>query len=88
LDVGCGPGDVLIDLVIPKMQGIHCKEIVGVDISSEMVACAMENYQNEFISFHQMDIASDLSECSNYFGERQFDNITSFYCLHWIQNQK
>jgi juvenile hormone acid methyltransferase len=85
LDIGTGTGDVLVDFILPKMpRNFH--KIVGVDVSNEMLECARENFGSEFIEFHQLDISA-ISAC-RYLDNQQFDNITSFYCLHWIQNQK
>ena len=36
LDVGCGSGDVLVDTILPKLPE-NFIEIVGVDISDEMI---------------------------------------------------
>ena len=53
LDVGCGPGDVLIDFVVPKIPK-KCK-IVGVDISEEMIECAKRNFEGENVKFIKLD---------------------------------
>ena len=97
LDVGCGAGDVLVDLVLPKLQS-RFVEVVGIDISQEMIKYASEKYRNKFLKFMKVDIESDfLSSSTNTFIEAQnmgqlkpesFSFITSFYCLHWIQNQR
>ncbi|KAG5674680.1 hypothetical protein PVAND_004632 [Polypedilum vanderplanki] len=85
LDIGCGPGDVLFDFTLQKIpENFH--KIVGIDISNEMLNYARENFGNEFIEFHRVDI-SEISAFQRL-DNQQFDNITSFYCLHWIQNQK
>lgn len=97
LDIGCGAGDVLVDFVLPKLQN-KLAEVVGVDISQEMIKYASEKYRNKFLRFLKVDIESDfLSTTSKTLKVTQnmgqlkpesFSFITSFYCLHWIQNQR
>lgn len=85
LDIGCGTGDVLCDFVLPTVpKEIH--KIIGIDISPKILECARENFGSELMEFHRVDISS--ISCCEHFGNEEFDNITSFYCLHWIQNQK
>lgn len=93
LDIGTGAGDVLVEYLLPKMPE-HFAQLVGVDISKEMIKYASEMYQNEFLKFYKVDIESDFltpkrndqSTCP--LKPESFDFITSFYCLHWIQNQR
>lgn len=50
-----------------------------------MVQCASKQYKHPKMSFDKMDIEGDLGEfIKNY---KPFDHITSFTCLHWVQNQ-
>lgn len=81
------------------MKNTHCwildvvpimptnKRVVAVDISIEMIECARKLCRNDSITFEQLDIAGDFEECERKLAQK-FDNITSFYCLHWIQNQR
>lgn len=96
LDIGCGAGDVLVDVVLPKLQN-KLDEIVGVDISSEMIKYASEKYRSKILKFFKVDIESDFLSLKNLKRSPQvigdlkpesFNVITSFYCLHWIQNQR
>lgn len=93
LDIGCGSGDVLVDIILPKLDGDYT-EVVGIDVSSEMVKYANEKYHSEILKFLQIDIESDLfsskiseNKSENELKMESFEFITSFYCLHWIQNQ-
>lgn len=95
LDVGCGSGDVLIEIISPKITS-HSKEVIGVDISDDMIEFATQNYGSDNIKFMKVDIESDFL-LSNWkashqkiipLKEESFDFVTSFYCLHWIQNQR
>lgn len=84
LDIGCGAGDVLFELVLPKIP-INTK-VVGVDISKEMIKYANENYSNEYLKFFKVDIED--SKLNSPLQPNSFNFITSFYALHWIQNQR
>ncbi|KAH8266626.1 hypothetical protein KR018_003824 [Drosophila ironensis] len=82
LDVGSGSGNVLMDFVRPLLpiRG----QLVGTDISSQMVGYASKHYQGEERTrFQVLDIGCEMlpPELGG-----QFDHVTSFYCLHWVQN--
>lgn len=88
LDIVCGPGDVLVDFIVPLMPAKFDK-VVGVDLSSKMIEFARKKFQNEKIVFHQIDISDDLETCKEkVLDPCLFDNITTFCCLHWIQDQR
>lgn len=85
LDIGTGSGDVLVDFVAPIFGG-NC-HFVGTDISEEMVRFGRDNYSSTMdnVEFDRLDIANDVQSFLN--SHKRFNHITSFYCLHWIQNQ-
>lgn len=85
MDIGCGSGDVTIDFILPLLP-LNFKRLVGSDLSSDMIRYARESFQHPKISFQKLDISGDLT-CYLETIE-PFDHITSFYCLHWVQNQK
>lgn len=96
LDVGCGSGDVLVEILLPALKN-NFTEVVGVDISKEMIKYASEKYRYKFLKFLKADIESDflstkaLKRNAPKPGQLQpesFNFITSFFCLHWIQNQR
>lgn len=96
LDIGCGAGDVLVEVILPKLQS-NFDEVVGIDISKEMIKYASEKYRSKFLKFFKVDIESDFlgSKSGNktaravgHLKPESFNFITSFYCLHWIQNQR
>lgn len=53
--------------------------VLGVDLSPEMVDYARRNYATDRLSFARGD-AADLRP------EGRFDLITSFACLHWLED--
>jgi juvenile hormone acid methyltransferase len=83
LDIGCGSGDVLYEFVLPKIP-INTK-VVGVDISMEMIKYANKNYGNELLKFYKVDIEDTKIAPLQ---PNTFNFVTSFYALHWIQNQR
>lgn len=85
LDVGCGSGDVLMDFVYPLVPKAFDK-IVGVDLSPKMVRHGKKSYsQTKRVDFKVLDIGTETLPkeflCA-------YDHVTSFYCLHWVQNQR
>lgn len=97
LDVGCGAGDVLAEIIVPKLSSKFVK-VIGGDISAEMIKYASEKYRSKFLRFLKVDIESDflptksqkITQANNgqQLQPESFSFITSFYCLHWIQNQR
>ena len=85
LDIGSGSGDVLIELVVPKLP--KTVKIYGTDVSAEMVKFAKQNFGTQVASFYQADISADYELLAKRLPQ-PFDNITSFFCFHWIQNQR
>lgn len=85
LDIGCGSGDVTVDYILPILP-LKFSRLVGADLSDGMLRYARENYgQYTKLSFEKLDIGIPID--LRAFPE-PFDHITSFYCLHWIENQK
>lgn len=84
LDVGCGSGDITWDLLVPRLPKSFQK-LVGTDLSKAMTKHAQAQYIHPNIEFTVLDIASD-GVPDNY--RQKFDHIFSFYCLHWIQDQR
>lgn len=86
MDIGCGSGDVTLDFLEPLLPSSY-KKLVGSDISMKMVRFAADTYRKAFpkVEFVHLDIVDD---CMPKKYLKHFDLITSFYCLHWIQDQK
>ncbi|KAK2580687.1 hypothetical protein KPH14_007785 [Odynerus spinipes] len=84
VDIGCGPGDVTTELILPKLP--RDALLVGADISNAMVDHATKKYRdNRRLSFLRLDI-----ETSSLPQEQiaRYDNAVSFYCLHWCHNTR
>ena len=59
LDVACGTG-----ILFPYYLKREVAQIVGVDISAKMIAKAQENYQDQRIELHNLDIEKAAFECT------------------------
>ncbi|KAK4886611.1 hypothetical protein RN001_002882 [Aquatica leii] len=84
LDIGCGAGDVINDLLLPRIPK-NFEKLLGVDLSEDMVDFAKTRCSNPKVSFEQMNIAAEDVPVDF---EENFDHIFSFYCLHWVQDQR
>lgn len=87
LDIGCGSADVTIDYLLPILPENY-ERLIGVDISEEMVNYARQQYPYPRISFDKFDLSVDIDQQPFGKSTEPFDHITSFYCLHWVQNQE
>lgn len=72
LDVGCGTGQLTADIANAGA------EVVGLDLSAEMIAAASANFPQ--LRFEVADITA-----ANYRGE--FDAVFSNAALHWVRDQ-
>lgn len=86
LDVGCGSGDITMDIVLPILPE-KFERLVGCDLSDDMVNYARDKHFHPRTSFEQFDLSVDL-ETQSTLKKESFDHITSFYCLMWVHNQK
>nr|XP_033336742.1 juvenile hormone acid O-methyltransferase isoform X1 [Megalopta genalis]XP_033336743.1 juvenile hormone acid O-methyltransferase isoform X1 [Megalopta genalis]XP_033336744.1 juvenile hormone acid O-methyltransferase isoform X1 [Megalopta genalis]XP_033336745.1 juvenile hormone acid O-methyltransferase isoform X1 [Megalopta genalis]XP_033336746.1 juvenile hormone acid O-methyltransferase isoform X1 [Megalopta genalis]XP_033336747.1 juvenile hormone acid O-methyltransferase isoform X1 [Megalo len=82
IDIGCGPGNVTKTLLLPRLAAEA--ELVGADISKEMVEYAREKCSDEKrLSFICLDVQT--GDLPNEL-VAQFSNAFSFFCLHWCEN--
>ncbi|XP_031845539.1 juvenile hormone acid methyltransferase isoform X2 [Nomia melanderi] len=79
IDIGCGPGNVTKTLLLPKLAPEV--QVVGADISKPMVEYARKKCSEEKrLSF--ICLNAETEDLPNELVE-QFDNVFSFFCLHW-----
>lgn len=85
LDVGCGDGDVLVNVLLKKVNK-NC-EVLGIDVLQDMLDIAANRFDSmPNVKFVRFDItANDLVEVSQF---GPFDLVTSFVCLNWVRNQR
>ena len=85
LDVGSASGNVTVDILYPRLP-IDIFSLTAVDVSENMVNYARRKYQQfSKISFRVLDIAA-LKMPDDFY--QRFNQIYSFYCLHWVQDQR
>ena len=77
-DVGCGDGKITAYLA----QKVPNGQVVGVDLTQNMVGFASNTFQDVPNLTFQKTSGDQL----NF--KNSFDCVTSFSCLHWIENQK
>ena len=86
LDFGCGTGESTVALAEGDLGDLGAPgQVVGVDISQEMVRhCRATHLTPASLSFLQLEVNNaDSFISSNLSG---FSCITSFSCLHWVQD--
>ncbi|XP_042150140.1 juvenile hormone acid O-methyltransferase-like [Ixodes scapularis] len=85
LDVVCGTGDFTRDHLLPHCS--PCGRKVAVDVSSEMIEFARKHFAHSKICFDTLDISEkDVDDFITKYG--QFDRVYSFFCLHWVKDQR
>jgi len=76
LDIGCGDGKITHRLAEVAYAG----KVVGVDLSSEMIAHAQQTHQRANLQFICLDATNiDL--------QQTFDRVFSNAVLHWVHDQ-
>ncbi|XP_070172096.1 juvenile hormone acid O-methyltransferase-like [Polyergus mexicanus] len=82
MDVGCGPGDITNDILLPFLN--PNVTMIGTDIMEEIVEYANKTYgDKERLKFEALDIQTKkLPE--KYISE--FDHIFSFHALQWCND--
>jgi len=83
IDIGCGPGDVTHNFLLPLIPTDG--ELVGVDICKSMIDIANNKYADSRSRYEVMDATkSEITEKYTSY----FDSAFSFYCMNWFQDQK
>ncbi|CAL1293350.1 unnamed protein product [Larinioides sclopetarius] len=83
MDVGCGPGHVTFQFVLPLFP--NAEKFVAVDYSSSMIEAARSNYLHPKIEYHVADF-EDKSDVQRWNG--QVTKLVSIHCVNWLKNQK
>lgn len=86
LDVGCGPGDTLVNHMFPSLKESQL-DVVGIHVSRNGVDLANANYQNESRKFFVWDIQNGIDEVEDLKPE-SLNLVTSSFCYHWIRDEK
>ncbi|KAM3963632.1 juvenile hormone acid O-methyltransferase-like [Aphomia sociella] len=83
IDIGSGDGGNTINILKEYMPENY-EQLVGCDISKNMVNFANIHYGDERTHFTELDIEGYLPEKL----KNKFDHAFSFYVLHWIKQQE
>ncbi|KYQ53175.1 Putative methyltransferase 235L [Trachymyrmex zeteki] len=84
IDIGCGPGDVTKDIILPALDPNAV--VIGTDISESMIDYAKKRYTKEKrLEFEVLDIQTKNLP-TKYVSE--FDLVLSFHTLHWCNDIK
>ncbi|XP_045479308.1 juvenile hormone acid O-methyltransferase-like [Harmonia axyridis] len=82
MDIGCGTGRVLLEILEPQLPR-HYSEIVGVDFNQNMIDVCNKLERDSRITFEVMDIETKAipKKFSN-----SFDLVTSCFALHYVRD--
>ncbi|XP_018377981.1 PREDICTED: juvenile hormone acid O-methyltransferase-like [Trachymyrmex cornetzi] len=82
MDVGCGPGDITNNMLLPSLDSNAV--MIGVDISVVMIEYATKTYYHDTrLKFEVLDIQTkNLPE--KFISK--FNHIFSFHTLHWCND--
>ncbi|XP_012064329.1 PREDICTED: uncharacterized protein LOC105627661 [Atta cephalotes] len=84
LDIGCGPGDITKDMILPALDPNAV--VIGIDISKNMIDYANKKYSvPKKLEYDVLDIQIKNLP-TKYISE--FDFIFSFNSLHWCNDIK
>lgn len=79
LDIGCGDGKITAQIAEKIPHG----RIIGIDKSSSMIELAKRSFPEE----NYPNLKFELEDIKYLTSSDSFDLITSFSCLHWVENQ-
>lgn len=77
LDIGCGDGNITAKMAHSVPNG----RVIGIDLSPSMIKAAKESYA------HVTNLSFEIADATNFSFSQRFDFITSFFTLHWIEDQ-
>lgn len=84
MDVGCGPGKVLIDVIRPLIEGKYSM-LYGTDLSKKMIECCKNRYSEvknlKFLVWDVMKESDFVMDCG------PLDHAISSYVMHWVPDQ-
>lgn len=88
LDFGCGTGETTAAIARGELGNLgEPRQVLGVDISQDMIGHCKSNHKASNLRFQQMDVESEACQAFCAMEEGRFDMVTSFSCLHWVPNQ-
>ncbi|KAH7944102.1 hypothetical protein HPB52_015579 [Rhipicephalus sanguineus] len=83
LDLGCGPGNFLKEILLPRLR--PCKCVVAVDSSRQMLSYAQQHHDAHEVFFELLDIEhGNPNEIVAKYG--QFDRVYAFLIFHFVKD--
>lgn len=84
LDVGCGPGNVLMNIILPEFKGKY-SNCYATDLSDKMIDYAGKKYAiREDVKFLKMDIMN----VGGFLAEHgPVDHVVSTFVVHYLPDQ-
>lgn len=76
LDIGCGDGTTSSEILSQIPQG----SVLGIDASASMIDAAKQSFNHNKLSFQVLN-----AHAINF--SQQFDLVTSFFCMQWVQKK-
>lgn len=84
LDVGCGPGNILVDVILSKFKGKYSL-CYATDVSKTMVDFGSKKYEDrKDVKFLELD-AMKVDDFIRKYG--QVDHVVSSFAIHWLPDQ-
>ncbi|GIY53663.1 methyltransf_25 domain-containing protein [Caerostris darwini] len=83
MDVGCGPGGVTTDLILPVFPRL--KKLIAIDLLSSMINIARKHNPHPLVQYEVADI-EDWTTMDHW--EGQMTKVVSIHCFHWLRNQR
>ena len=83
LDFGCGTGETTAAIAGSKL-GLRVNEVLGVDISEQMISYCNKSYNIPNLRFQHLDSSEAESFARSH--SSSFSMITSFHCFHWVED--
>jgi juvenile hormone acid methyltransferase len=86
LDVGCGPGGVTTQVLMPRLPA-DFGLLIGADISADTLHYASKKYTHPKLKFTQFDLVKDIDKTSQL-QPSSFNKVFCLFCLHWISDHR
>nr|UJH41147.1 juvenile hormone acid methyltransferase-2 [Pardosa pseudoannulata] len=83
MDLGCGPGNSCLKMLLPAFPGVE--KLIGVDVLEDMIEFAKKKNSHEKIEYHVADIENRNTILK---WSEQISKVISIYCFNWLENQK
>ncbi|MFA6491995.1 MAG: class I SAM-dependent methyltransferase [Candidatus Babeliales bacterium] len=77
LDIGCGDGNLTAKIA----QKVPSGSVIGIDLSTSMIKAAQQSFNAV------ANLSFEIADATSFSFKQKFDYVTSFFVLHWIEDQ-